>query len=205
MIGIINYNAGNCGSIFNMIKKIGFESKILNHPDETIHVQLTKLILPGVGAFDYGIQELHQRGWINFLNEKVLLEKIPVLGICLGMQLMTHSSEEGTMKGLSWIDAHVKRFNFHTAEFKVPHIGWNYVQPVQSSVLFNHFHELPRFYFVHSYYVCCNHIQDIAAKTEYGGIIFTSAFQKDNIFGVQFHPEKSHVFGMQVFRNFLEL
>ncbi len=201
--GIINYNTGNCGSINNIIKKVGGHAKIIDHPDELNDV--SKIILPGVGAFDYGMQELRKAGWIEILNKKVLEEKMPILGICLGMQLMTNKSEEGTLSGLGWIDADVKKFSFTSPDIKVPHIGWNYVQPQNMNNLFKGFQEIPRFYFVHSYYVSCARVENILSYTEYHTIRFVSSFQKDNIWGVQFHPEKSHVFGMQLIKNFLSI
>lgn len=201
MIYIVNYGLGNLGSIQNMLKKLGVKSLIINSPEECVDAK--KLILPGVGHFEEGMRFLNENGWISVLNQKVLEERIPVLGICLGMQLMTKNSEEGNCNGLGWIDAHVKRFQFDDSRMKVPHMGWNEVVPKLSSPLLNDFDSLEdvRFYHVHSYYVELENPDLEIIRTTYG-ISFTSGFQKDNIYGVQFHPEKSHKFGMKMLSNF---
>ena len=200
MIGIINYGMGNLGSIQNMLKKIGSKSEIVNSPSDLNNVQ--KLILPGVGAFDNGIQQLKNGGWIKILDSLVLDEKIPVLGICLGMQLMTRQSEEGKESGLSWIDGETLKFPFG-GKLKIPHMGWNIVKASTNPLFPNNLDEL-RFYHVHSYYVKLKDKSLEIASTHYG-IDFTSAFCKENIYGVQFHPEKSHKFGMELLRNFIQL
>lgn len=204
MISIVNYGMGNLGSIQNMLKKLNIQSKIINNPEECQDVQ--KLILPGVGHFEEGMRFLSQEGWLSILNQKVIEEKIPVLGICLGMQLMTNHSEEGNVNGLGWIDASVKKFNFTEQSMKIPHMGWNEVMPNTKSPLFDDFNDLEevRFYHVHSYYVSLNKSELEISKTIYG-IPFTSAFQKDNIYGVQFHPEKSHKYGLKVLSNFSKI
>jgi len=205
MIVIIDYDTGNIGSIHNMLKRCGIASLISQHPDEILKAD--KLILPGVGSFDAGIKKLQERNLIPLLQKKVCDETTPILGICLGMQLMCASSEEGTLPGLNWLtDAKVKKFHFPDKNIKVPHMGWNYVQIKNNASLFRSFlSSPPRFYFVHSYYVECKNDSYIAAQTTYGGFSFTSAFQKEHIFGVQFHPEKSHVFGMEILKNFASL
>jgi len=200
MIVIIDYGLGNLGSIKNMIKKIGFDSVISS--DHQVIKQGTKLILPGVGSFDRGMTELKNRNLIDLLNVLVNQTKIPVLGICLGMQLMTNSSEEGIENGLGWIDAEVKKFVFDNKYLKVPHMGWNYIRKVKESNFFNSTNS-DRFYFVHSYYVDCNDNEDILSKTEYG-LDFVSSFKKENIMGIQCHPEKSHKFGMDFLKSFLQ-
>ncbi|MFN7013903.1 MAG: imidazole glycerol phosphate synthase subunit HisH [Bacteroidia bacterium] len=204
MTTIIDYGCGNLGSIQNMIKKIGGVSKISSNPEEISNAE--KLILPGVGAFDTGIKNLHEKGIWEVLNRKVLDEKIPILGICLGMQLMTNSSEEGVLKGLSWVDAVTQKFNFENVDQKrkIPNMGWNYIQIKKSSKLFSNMYENPKFYFVHSYYVKCHNAQDILSTAEYS-FNYDCAFEKENIFGVQFHPEKSHKYGMKLLENFLAL
>jgi len=199
MVGIVNYGMGNLGSIQNMLKKIGVPSLILNDALELDKV--TKLILPGVGAFDNGILELRKSKWIETLNHLVLQEKMPILGICLGMQLMTNKSEEGNEAGLGWINAETVKFRFEDNQLKIPHMGWNIVTPTTESSLFNLAYEELRFYHVHSYYVKLKDPTDEIAVTNYG-TPFTCAFRKENIWGVQFHPEKSHKFGMEMFRNF---
>ncbi len=201
MITIINYGMGNLGSIKNMMKKIGVDSIITNRKDDIATAD--KLILPGVGAFDKAMVNLEKLGLITLLNKKVLEDKVPILGICLGMQLLAKTSEEGIKKGLGWIDGNVLKFNLDKT-LKVPHMGWNRVYPKKESVLFKNMYPEPRFYFVHTYYFKCNNKEDILATTVYGGE-FVSAVNKENIFGVQFHPEKSHKFGMKLLENFAKL
>lgn len=203
MIVVIDYGLGNLGSILNMLKKIGANAIISSKiPDIE---KADKLILPGVGAFDNGMTNLDKLGLIPILNKLIFNKKIPILGICLGMQLLTKRSAEGTLSGLDWIDAEVVKFKFDSlnSNLKIPHMGWNTVEVVKRSHLFNEL-EQARFYFVHSYHVICNDRLDILAETYYG-YNFVSAIEKDNIFGVQFHPEKSHKFGMRLLRNFVEL
>ncbi len=201
MITIIDYNVGNLGSIRNMLRKLEIDSEITS--DIEIINKATKIILPGVGAFDAGMKSLNNLDLIEILNKKVLTEKIPILGICLGMQLLTKRSEEGKLSGLSWIDAETKKFRFADNKFKIPHMGWNYVRQKKKSVLFDMMYNEPRFYFVHSFYVQTENESDILCNTEYN-INFCSAIEKDNILGVQFHPEKSHKFGMKLLKNFAE-
>jgi glutamine amidotransferase len=198
MIVIVNYNMGNVGSVYNMIKKIGFESLITSNINEIEKAK--KIILPGVGAFDNGIINLKKLGLIEILEYKVFKERVPILGICLGMQLMTKKSEEGELQGLSWIDAETKRFVSDT--YKIPHMGWNYVKIIKNSDLFSSEFSEWRFYFVHSYYVECYNKDDILTTTFYIHD-FVSSFQRENIIGVQFHPEKSHKFGMMLLKNFI--
>ena len=199
MIVIIDYGMGNLGSISNMIKKIGFKSQISSDPN--IIKNATKIILPGVGTFDNGIKNIRDYGLLDILNQKVLVEKIPILGICLGMQLMTCSSDEGVESGLGWIEAYTKKF--FDNDLKTPHMGWNVISHHKQSKLFDELETEKRFYFVHSYYVDAGHNADVLSVTSYGHD-FVSSFEKDNIVGVQFHPEKSHVFGMKLLKNFVE-
>ena len=204
MITIVNYGLGNLGSIQNMLKKVGAtDVMIADSPAQLEHA--SKIILPGVGAFDSGMGHLLAGKWIDMLNTRVLEEKIPVLGICLGMQLMTNSSEEGNMPGLGWIDAEVIKFRFEKkTRLKVPHMGWNIVKQAKPSSLISSPEEEKRFYFVHSYYVKTRNDSDALLYSEYGQN-FVSAFERNNILGVQFHPEKSHRFGMALLRNFITL
>lgn len=204
MITIIDYGCGNLGSIQNMIKKIGAQSIISSDKEAIANAQ--KLILPGVGSFDTGISNLHERGLWEILNKKVQVEKTPILGICLGMQLMTNGSQEGKLPGLGWIDAKTIRFNFGNTTIKrtIPNMGWNYIAIQKQSTLFNDMYENPKFYFVHSYYVMCNNAEDKLATADYG-ITYDCAFEKGNIYGVQFHPEKSHKYGMKLLQNFIGL
>lgn len=195
---------GNLGSIKNMLRKIGEQAEISESPDEIRAAE--KLIIPGVGSFDSGMNRLAERGLIPVLNHQVIEEKVPVLGICLGMQLMTRRSEEGSLPGLGWMDAETVRFHFLDGTLpvpKIPHMGWNLVRPVKPSGLFPDAATVHRFYFVHSYHVACRKSEDVLALSCYGGD-FVSAFQSGNIAGVQFHPEKSHSFGMRLLKEFCE-
>jgi len=202
MITIIDYGLGNLASIKNMLRKVGANSQITSDPK--LIIQAEKLILPGVGSFDRAINRLHENDMISSLNMAVLEKKIPVLGICLGMQIMTSKSEEGSLPGLGWIDADTKRFFFEKdTGLKVPHMGWNIIKKAKENPIFRDFPDESRFYFVHSYYVECKDSENVLMKTSYG-IEFHSAFCKENIYGVQFHPEKSHRFGMQLMKNFVE-
>ncbi|HEY8608897.1 MAG TPA: imidazole glycerol phosphate synthase subunit HisH [Noviherbaspirillum sp.] len=200
MIVIVDYNTGNPGSIRNMLRKIGHDSEISCDPARI--AEASKLVLPGVGAFDAGMECLERTGLIPLLNDRVINAKVPVLGICLGMQLMTHGSEEGKRPGLGWIDAETVRFRPQDPSLKVPHMGWNQVQPGRPSPLLEGM-ENARFYFVHSYFVRCRSEDDVLLSAVYGGA-FHAAFEHGNVRGVQFHPEKSHKFGMQLLSNFAE-
>lgn len=199
MVAIIDYDMGNVGSIKNMIKKIGGKSIITN--DKSIITDASAIILPGVGSFDTGVRNLQKYNLFELLQELVLEKQVPILGICLGMQLLGNSSEEGVEKGLSFIDADGIKF-LDNPKLKIPHMGWNFVNKKKSSILFEDFIDIPRFYFVHSYYMRCNNSLDVLATTQYG-IDFHSAFEKQNIYGVQFHPEKSHRFGTILLQGFL--
>lgn len=204
MILIIDYGIGNTGSILNMLKKIGADAKVSN--DKTEIQNAEKLILAGVGAYDHGISQLHDHELIQVLNEQVLEKEKPILGICLGFQLFTDKSDEGIKHGLGWIKGNTKRFNISDMPslIRVPHMGWNNIKlMIKDSPLFRDSNsEEQKYYFVHSYYVECKDNENILCRTEYG-IEFTSAIQKGNIYGVQFHPEKSHKYGMQLLKNFV--
>ena len=203
MIVIIDYDMGNVGSIANMIKRVGGESVITN--DLEAITTASKLILPGVGAFDTGMHNIDAFGLRNVLNKRVLDDKTPILGVCLGMQLLGTQSEEGVLPGLGWIDACTVRFPSSTPEhpkLRIPHMGWNHAEPGKDDPLFCDSVEHPRFYFVHSYHVVCKNPADVLATTTYG-IPFTSAVSRGNIWGTQFHPEKSHAYGMKLFHNFV--
>jgi imidazole glycerol-phosphate synthase subunit HisH len=204
MIVIVDYDMGNVGSIHNMLKKIGIGSVISNKFSDIENA--SKLILPGVGAFDIGMKNLHEKGLFSLLQERVLKKRTPILGICLGMQLMTLGSEEGVEKGLGWLDAKTVAFSFKSEQqdLKVPHMGWNTTkikyQPGNIDLPLNIVDD-DRFYFVHSYYVSCKNEKDVLTTTHYGHH-FCSSFVKDHIIGVQFHPEKSHHFGLQLLKSF---
>lgn len=203
MIIIINYGMGNVASIANMLQKLGEECLITSKPEEIR--QAKKIILPGVGSFDKGMQNLEEQGIIELLNTMVMENDIPILGICLGMQLFAKSSEEGKLLGLGWVDADVNRFDFSNLgeNLKVPHMGWNIVKPVSNHFLFNKVAYPMRFYFAHSFHYVCHDKSNIIAISHYG-YDFACSIEKNNILGVQFHPEKSHKYGMQVLKNFVE-
>jgi len=203
MIVVVDYGLGNLGSIANMLKKIGAHAVVSSDP--AVVEKADKLILPGVGAFDAGMKNLETRGLIPLLNYRVLEQKTPILGVCLGMQLLCKRSEEGQLPGLGWLDAEVIRFKFdgNIANLKIPHMGWNTLAVRQPHPLFADLEAENRFYFVHSYHVVCADMGNVLAQTNYG-FDFASAVVKDNIMGVQFHPEKSHKFGMRLYKNFAE-
>ena len=204
MLVIVDYGLGNLGSIQNMLKKIGVLSVISS--DKDVISEATKLILPGVGSFDYGMEQLTQLGLVEVLKQKVIVEKTPILGICLGVQLFTQKSEEGKMNGLGFIEGETIKFNFaeNTEHLKIPHMGWNDVSVEKESKLMRDMSNDMRFYFVHSYYLKVKNESDCLLKSHYG-FDFTCGIEKEHIVGVQFHPEKSHRFGMQLLKNFVEL
>lgn len=203
MIVIVDYGVGNTGSILNMFKRLNVEASVSSSAVEIERAH--KLILPGVGAFDHGMGSLNTSGLRPVLDQQVLHRKTPVLGICLGMQLLTEGSEEGREPGLGWIAGHTVKFRFEPGDGKrVPHMGWNVVTPTRTDTLFRDLDEDHGFYFVHSYYVTCRSAADVLATTPYG-VDFVSAVQKGNVFGAQFHPEKSHKHGMRLLKNFAEL
>ena len=202
MLAIIDYGMGNLGSIQNMLKYLGYKSFISDDPEKISEAD--KLILPGVGAFDNGMENLNSKGLVEILTRRVLREKVPVLGICLGMQLLSKRSGEGTLPGLGWIDAETIRFSFpEHSGLRIPHMGWNTVTAQKKSPLIEDMPPDARFYFVHSYHVTCRDPSDILLTTSYG-LELTSAVERGNIYGVQFHPEKSHKYGMGILRNFME-
>lgn len=200
---IIDYNIGNIASIINMTRKIGYIAKLSNNPAEISKADA--LLLPGVGAFDSGMKNLKSSGLITVIEDKVLNQRTPILGICLGMQLLTKKSEEGVESGLGWINCETVKIKASTKDrIKIPHMGWNSVHPKNKKSIFKDFELDPRFYFVHSFCVDCRNSNNILGTTHYGNT-FASSIYRDNIYGVQFHPEKSHRFGMQLLKNFLEL
>lgn len=201
MITIVDYGMGNLGSIVNMFRRIGHQATVSTDCQQIETAK--KILLPGVGAFDAAMQRIDESGLRPVLEHKANVEKVPLLGICLGMQLLTSKSEEGVLSGLGWIPGEAKRFPADS-QLKTPHMGWNIVKPSSASPLT---HDLPddsRFYFVHSYCVNVENPQHSILRTTYG-VEFDSAIARDNIYGAQFHPEKSHKFGMQLLKNFAEL
>lgn len=204
MIGIIDYGLGNVRAFANVYKSLNLQAIIVNRPGELKNA--SKIILPGVGAFDYAMQKIDQSGMRPFLDEMVFERHVPVLGICVGMQMLAQSSDEGSMSGLGWIDGVVKRFNFSSLKKSpnVPHMGWNNVKPLKINGLLNGLDHDARFYFLHSYYFHCRKNEDVIAVTDYGNE-FACIVNSDNIFGVQFHPEKSHQWGIRLLENFAKL
>lgn len=202
---IINYSIGNLKSVEKMLKKAGAEDVVISGVDEDIE-EADKLILPGVGHFDYGMEKLKDSGLIHTLYEKVIEGKTPILGICLGAQLLTRRSDEGSLRGLGWVDAETVAFNKEGLPdgYKIPHMGWNYVQSKKELALFTDMYPNPRFYFVHSFHLKMYNKVDEWLSTNYG-YEFCAAYQKDNIYGCQFHPEKSHKFGLKLMENFIKL
>jgi glutamine amidotransferase len=202
MITIVDYGMGNLGSMLNMLKRIGVKACITSELKSISTAE--KIVLPGVGSFDAAMKRINNApGLRDVLDQKALHECIPVLGVCLGMQLLTQSSEEGRLTGLGWIPGQTRRFPRENG-LKVPHMGWNIANPNAPSPLTHGIEPEPRYYFVHSYFVQVDDPAHSLMRTFYG-IEFDSAIGKDNIFGVQFHPEKSHRFGMQILNNFATL
>jgi glutamine amidotransferase len=201
VITIVDYGMGNLGSIQNMFKRIGAKSRISADPSEV--EQSEKILLPGVGAFDRAMERINSGGFRDILDRKAGVDRVPILGICLGMQLLTRSSEEGRMPGLGWIAAETRRFP-SSKGLKVPHMGWNAVNPTRPSALTEGLDQGARYYFVHSYFVKTDREEDSVLETSYG-LTFDAAIAHGNIYGAQFHPEKSHRFGMQLLSNFARL
>jgi len=203
MICIIDYGMGNLRSVQKKFLKVGADVLITSNLKEI--EQAEKLILPGVGHFSNGVKKLKESGIWDVLIDKVIIQKTPILGICLGMQLMAKHSEEGDTEGLGWFDADVVKFTMRDKiKHKVPHIGWNSLIREKESPLFKGISNDAMFYFVHSYHLKCYDKEDILTSSEYD-YIFTSTIQKDNIYGAQFHPEKSHDYGDDLFKNFINL
>lgn len=202
MTVIVDYGCGNPASIRNMLMKLGYPSSISSDLRDIRAAQ--RLILPGVGAFDHGMEQLESLGLRSVLDDKALGEKVPVLGICLGAQLFARSSEEGARSGLAWIDAKVVRFDrsLMKREHKIPHMSWATVDVKSGCRLFDGYEAPPRFYFVHAYHLACE-CEEVVVATASHGYDFPAALESGNILGVQFHPEKSHRFGMTMLRNFM--
>lgn len=201
MVTIVDYGMGNLYSVKNMLKYLGYESIISRDTD--VLSKAERLILPGVGNFGEAMRNINESGIRGVLDYKVLEEKTPVLGICLGMQLFSGYSDEGECEGLGWIPGEVKKFELSGQHLKVPHMGWDYIERQEDSQLLEMPLDGERYYFVHSYYVRCSERKNAVALTEYG-ITFDAVIQRENIVGTQFHPEKSHRFGMNILKNFVE-
>jgi imidazole glycerol-phosphate synthase subunit HisH len=206
MVVIIDYGMGNLHSIVKAFQRLNIDVKVSRDAKDV--AQGEKLVLPGVGHFKNGMEQLSSLGLLDVLNERVLKDATTILGICLGAQLMTHHSQEGDVGGLGWVDATTVKFNFDdqlNANLKVPHIGWNQLVPFRpEEKMLAGIGGDAQFYFVHSYYITCKNRDQAVAQTTYGQI-FDSIIKKDNIIGVQFHPEKSHTFGLKLLQNFASL
>jgi glutamine amidotransferase len=203
MITIVNYGVGNLASIKNMLKKAGYESELATDIDSI--EKATKIILPGIGAFDHCMIEFNKSGLREMVTHKVIEEKTPLLGICVGLQMLMENSEEGVEKGLGWIAGKTIKFKKEKlGDLKIPHMGWTNVQIVKNTSLTENLGDQPRFYFVHSYHVQPDDESDVMLKAHYG-YDFTAALNRNNIYGAQFHPEKSHKYGMQILGNFGKL
>lgn len=202
MLTIVDYGVGNLASIQNMLKRIGRQVRISATEEDIL--QADKLILPGVGAFDTCAEKLKESGFLTALNKKVLEEKTPVLGVCVGMQLLTHGSEEGILPGLGWIGGKIIKFRAEqlSSGLKIPHMGWTEVIVNKASKLFSDMQSAPRFYFVHSYHPQLDNEDDALIYATHG-YSFVAGIERENILGVQFHPEKSHKFGMKLLDNFV--
>jgi glutamine amidotransferase len=204
MVVVVDYGMGNVGSIINMFRRLGVPALLTQDP--SVIASAERLVLPGVGAFDQGIENLERLGLKDVLAERVLRQKTPMLGICLGMQLMTLASEEGIHPGLGWVDAKTVHFRSEASncdpDLKLPHIGWNFVEAKRAHALLEGLPANSRFYFVHNYRVVCRRSHDVLTETYYGGMNFVSAYVQHNIVGVQFHPEKSHRFGASLLKSF---
>jgi glutamine amidotransferase len=201
MIAIIDYGLGNLKAFFNVYKSLNIPVIIAKVSEDLENA--SKVIIPGVGSFDYAMERLNKSGMRQTLDEIVTHLNVPVLGVCVGMQMLARSSEEGTLQGLGWIDGEVKKFDPSTLvqSTRLPHMGWNDVRPIVKNSLFNGLEQDARFYFLHSYYFYCHKRENVIAVTDYGGE-FVCAVNSGNIFGVQFHPEKSHQCGIQLLKNF---
>lgn len=203
MITIVDYGIGNLGSIPNMLRRLGADAVVTSEPRDVDAA--SRLILPGVGSFDAAVRNLQALDLVAPLNRAAIERRIPVLGLCLGMQLLTEGSEEGVLPGLGWVRGRVVRFAFDGPRQRpVPHMGWADVEPRPGARLLAGFDATPRFYFAHSYHVVCSDEEDVAATANYG-YEFVASVARGNVLGAQFHPEKSHRFGLQLFRNFLEI
>jgi len=200
-VGIIDYGMGNLLSVSNAVEYLGYDCKIIDKP--SLLSQFDKLILPGVGAFEACIDNLESKNFVKFLNNEVLINKKPILGICLGMQIMAKRGfEGGEFDGLGWFDAEVVKIKPEDNSIKVPNIGWNEINYNDNNILFKNLRKPVEVYFVHSYHMNCLHKKDIIATSNHGHEI-TAAINKNNIYGTQFHPEKSQDLGLQILENFL--
>ena len=202
-VSILSYGLGNISAFVKSFNYSGIECDVVSDP--SLIKQCDRIVLPGVGSFDWAMDKLNNRGFTNAINDFVQIKQRPILGVCVGLQMMGMDSEEGISKGLSWINMNIKRFDFSQSlnKLPLPHIGWNNVYPINDSALFNDM-EFPKFYFLHSFYVNLNDDLIISSLSEYGNS-FCSSISYNNIHGVQFHPEKSHYWGQKLLSNFVNL
>jgi glutamine amidotransferase len=202
MVTLVDYGLGNIRAFAHIYDRLNIPVEVANTPGQLARAE--KIILPGVGAFDWAMQRLNDSGLRDALDDRVLNHRVPVLGVCVGMQIMARNSDEGRLPGLGWIDAEVKRLDPSLiGEAPLPHMGWNDVHPASRDNLFRAI-EAPRFYFLHTYYFSANNPADVLATARYG-VDFAAAVARGNVFGTQFHPEKSHQWGIDLLRNFSEL
>ena len=204
MITLIDYGVGNIFAFQNAYKRLDIPTKIAKTNEDLVDAE--KLILPGVGSFDYAMAQLNASGMREKLDELVIEKKVPIIGICVGMQMMGNRSDEGKLEGLKWIDSEILKFDERIIQqrTKLPHMGWNDVTPVKEHPLFNGLNKEAIFYFLHSFYFKCNNPVESLAISDYG-ISFSSAVNRENIYGIQFHPEKSHLYGEKLLHNFAKL
>jgi|SRR5665647_1191169 len=204
MITIINYGSGNISAIGNIYERLKIPFNVADRPDEVIGAE--KIILPGVGAFDETVSKLDVSGFRSVLDNEVLQNKVPVLGICVGMQILANKSEEGVLPGLGWINGEVKKIDktLLTQKPKIPHLGWNSIEVSKNNLLYDGIDTEEGFYFLHSFYFECAEDADVLSRTFYGKS-FASSVNNNNVFGVQFHPEKSHHNGVRLLQNFAKL
>lgn len=204
MITIIDYGVGNVLAFVNVYNRLNIPVTVAKSADNLRSA--SRLILPGVGSFDQAMQQFDQSGMRQLVEQLVMRDKLPIIGICVGMQMLAKSSDEGNLPGLGWIDGTVKKFDLSAMppDTNLPHMGWNDVAPVAEGGLFKGMEKDSRFYFLHSFYFECHQQSNVLAVSDYGGN-FSCAVQQDNVFGVQFHPEKSHHFGSQLLKNFSEV
>lgn len=201
-VTLVNYGLGNIQAFANIYERLNIPFEVAISPDQLANAE--KIVLPGVGAFDWAMTRLNDSGLRDALDTMVLLRRIPVLGVCVGMQMMAKQSEEGNLSGLGWIDAEVLRFNpLKISDMPLPHMGWNDVRPVAADNLFRGI-QAPRYYFLHSFCVVPRQPGDVLATAQYG-TDFVAAVRNGNVFGTQFHPEKSHQWGIDLLRNFAEM
>jgi glutamine amidotransferase len=200
-VTLVNYGLGNIQAFAHIYQRLNIPVSVATSPAQL--AQAEKIVLPGVGAFDWAMTRLNDSGLRDTLDELVLRQQVPVLGVCAGMQMMAHRSEEGEVPGLGWIDAEVVRFDPQVGAAPLPHMGWNDVQPAATDSLFRSI-EAPRYYFLHSFCIVPRQPVDVLATARYGSD-FTAAVRSGQIFGTQFHPEKSHQWGIDLLRNFAEL